>query len=75
MEEVPLGTDEDEAQSSEDVGPEAKVPTQAEGGQDSGQPVTEGAESAEDLSATSWEDYFDSDRFAGDREYPGGAQD
>lgn len=75
LEEVPLGTDEDEAQSSEDVDPEAKVPTQAEGGQDSGQPVTEGAESAEDLSATSWEDYFDSDRFAGDREYPGGAQD
>jgi RNA polymerase sigma-54 factor len=33
------------------------------------------AESPEDLSPTGWEDYFDSDRRAGDTEYPSSAQD
>lgn len=35
----------------------------------------QGAETAEDLSPSSWEDYFDSDRRVGDTEYPSASQD
>src|SRR5918998_1150398 len=33
------------------------------------------SETSEDLSPVGWEDYFDSDRRAGDTEYPAGGQD
>jgi RNA polymerase sigma-54 factor len=38
-------------------------------------PAEQGTESAEDLSPSSWEDYFDSDRRVGDTEYPSASQD
>src|ERR671916_151449 len=46
-------------------------------GSDSGAEETkpEGAENPEELSANGWEDYFDSDRRAGDTEYPSASQD
>jgi RNA polymerase sigma-54 factor len=46
-------------------------------GSDSGaeEPKPEGAENPEELSANGWEDYFDSDRRAGDTEYPSASQD
>ncbi len=39
------------------------------------EPPPEGKESAEELSSTNWEDYYDSDRRGGDVEYPSSSQD
>ena len=65
-----VAPDVDEA--AEEAGQEKPEPERTDIEEPSGE---QGTESAEDLSSSSWEDYFDSDRRVGDTEYPSASQD
>ncbi len=75
LEDVPTETDDDEATGSDEGEAESKTSSESSEKDSSGDAPSEGKESPEELSATSWEDYLDGDRRAGDTEYPSGAQD
>ncbi len=66
------GEEADEASVDERQGAELETTTDRVG--EEGAPK-EDAETTEDLSPASWEDYFDSDRRAGDSENPSSSQD
>ncbi|WP_447973032.1 RNA polymerase factor sigma-54 [Nitrospira sp. Kam-Ns4a] len=71
LEEVQTDSDESEPEAAEDW---ALSDGPAPSGSSAEAPSSEGAEEADELSAGSWEDYFESPR-GGDVEYPSGAQD
>ena len=75
LEDVPTETDDDEATGSDEGEAESKTSSESSEKDSSGDAPSEGKESPEELSATSWEDYLDGDRRVGDTEYPSGAQD
>ena len=75
LEETPAEVEEEEAGATDEGGQDAKESSSSDEAGGTGEVKEEGAESAEELSATSWEDYFDSDRRGGDMEYPSSAQD
>jgi RNA polymerase sigma-54 factor len=68
LEELPPDVDE----ASEEATQEKTEPERTDVEEASAE---QGTESAEDLSPSSWEDYFDSDRRVGDTEYPSASQD
>ncbi len=67
--------EEEEAAAAHELEPEVQTTSSASQTDGAGETNEEGAESPEELSASSWEDYFDSDRRVGDTEYPSGLQD
>src|SRR5919106_3109365 len=69
LEELPADLEENEQTQTEELAEERKSPEPAEA------TVEAKEETPEELSAVSWEDYFDSDRRAGDTEYPSNSQD
>lgn len=76
LEELQAETEEAEGPAAVEDG--ASVESREPGpGPDQGEAPqpTDDRTNAEELSATGWEDYFDSDRRAGDVEYPGSGQD
>ncbi len=74
LEEVASDGDEAEA-SGEEVSP-GESPSSSTSQEEAGEGnAAEGSESPEELSAASWEDYFDGERRAGDTEYPSSNQD
>jgi RNA polymerase sigma-54 factor len=74
LEEVQADAEETDATGDEEWSSDKPGATET-GGDEIGEPKAEGAESPDELSATGWEDYFDSDRRAGDMEYPSASQD
>ncbi len=76
LEEVPAEAEESDSAGSDETDLDGTEYSQSSGrgGTDDGE-STGGDESSEDLSAAGWEDYFDSDRRAGDTEYPSSVQD
>jgi len=73
LEEVQADLEEGEAPTLEESGQDKKEVGPSEGGAE--EPQAESTDPPEDLSPTGWEDYFDSDRRAGDVEYPSASQD
>lgn len=70
--------DELQAELEEGETPVAEEWDQAKKGEEAGESEGGGsteAETTEDQSAATWEDYFESDRRVGDREYPSSSQD
>ncbi len=75
LEEVSVEAEEAEESPIEELGEDSKL---AEGNQESSSGESdqvEAQETPEELSPTSWEDYFESDRRVGDSEYSGGQQE
>jgi RNA polymerase sigma-54 factor len=72
LEETQPEAEEQESQAAEEWEQDRKPETSSSG--EAEEPKSE-AENSEELSAVGWEDYFDSDRRAGDTEYPSGSQD
>ncbi len=77
LEEVQADVDAEESDgpAADEWGQEKKVAEQTEATGTPEEPPAEGRETAEELSAADWDDYFGSDRRAGDTEYPSAAQD
>jgi len=73
LEELQADLEEGEAPTLEESGQDKKEVGPSEGGAE--EPQAESTDPPEDLSPTGWEDYFDSDRRAGDVEYPSASQD
>jgi len=73
LEELQSDTEEGEAASQDDWSADKKSSESGEGSERGEEASAEGRE--EELSAVTWEDYFDSDRRAADVEYPSSAQD
>ena len=73
LEEVQADLEEGEAPTLEDSGQDKKEVGPSEGGAE--EPQAENTDPPEDPPPTGWEDYFDSDRRAGDVEYPAASQD
>jgi RNA polymerase sigma-54 factor len=69
LEELPAEVEEAEQAQADEWAQEAKP------AETTTEPEPPKEETAEDMSASSWEDYFDSDRRVGDTEYPAGGQD
>ena len=74
LEELEADTEEGDAIDGEGGSPDKQDVAQAGSGE-SGEAQTENSENPEELSAAGWEDYFGSDRRAGDAEYPSSSQD
>ncbi len=77
LEEVQAEADEGEESSGDDVASESEsqTPASAEGEGQVAEQTVDRAETPEELSPTSWDDYFGADRRAGDTEYSGGQQE
>ncbi|MEK7268567.1 MAG: RNA polymerase factor sigma-54 [Nitrospirota bacterium] len=75
LEELQTDLEEGDATVVEELGQDKKEVQPSEGGSGGEDSQTEGAASPDDLSPTGWEDYFESDRRAGDMEYPSASQD
>ncbi len=76
LEEVPAEVEETDSAGSDEADLNGTEYSQSygRGGADD-EESTDRDESPEDLTAAGWEDYFDSDRHAGDTEYPSSVQD
>lgn len=73
LEEVPADVEEPELAASDEWNADKNGLDRMEAAAE--EPKSEEAETMEELSPTDWEDYFDSDRRVGDREYPSADQD
>jgi RNA polymerase sigma-54 factor len=74
LEEVQSELEEAEAAASEDGVPTVEPSNETAAATESAGTAND-RDNPEELSASGWEDYFDSDRRAGDVEYPSGGQD
>lgn len=76
LEEVPAESEESDPAGSDEAAVDGTDYSQSPSRSSTDDEEATGeAESPEDLSAAGWEDYFDSDRRAGDTEYPSSIQD
>ncbi len=76
LEELQAETETSDAQPETEPSPAPEVPEPAASQEQvETPPETNDRNNAEELSATSWEDYFEGDRRAGDVEYPPSGQD
>ncbi len=76
LEEVPADSEESDQAGSDEAAADGTDYLQSPSRSSTDDEASSGeAESPEDLSAAGWEDYFDSDRRAGDTEYPSSVQD
>jgi len=73
LDEVQAEVEEAEAAAAEGKTEDAATPTAQEGTEEAG--TVEERGSPEEFSASGWEEYFGSDRRAGDSEYPSSSQD
>ena len=73
LDEVPAEVEETEAQATEEKAEGSDPPAAQEPTEEGGTPEERG--SPEEFSASGWEEYFGSDRRAGDSEYPSSSQD
>lgn len=73
LDEVPAEVEEAEAAAAEGKTEDSSVTTAQDNAEEAGTPEERG--SPEEFSASGWEEYFGSDRRAGDSEYPSSSQD